>query len=879
METSATWSIAPAEVRFVATTSALNAEYHWSFGDGEEAIGAEAVHVYQAPGTYAPTVTVFDAKGHQDSATAQIEVVAAGSDELAGTLSMAAAAIIDGDVNDPDHPQSANNTPGQAQSIHSAATVAGFATAQPTGRAGDAMATAGDPWDYFRTFLLKDQAVTLAITAHAADSADLDLYLLDDAGALIAAAKGTGPIEQLQVPADGTYLIAVQARQGRSGYLLTLDSTILPQSPHSLVTSADFVPDEAIVTYTPATDDPYGATPLAAPAHPSGMQLVPLGGGLAGAAPQNLATEELPHIRTTTEQEARLRTLEAIKALRRDPQVRVVSPNFIRTPSAVPNDPLYPSQWHYELIDLPRAWDQVGSGDAVVAVLDSGVFLAHPDLADNLTADGYDFIASPTKANDGDGIDPDPDDPGDLAHGSASSWHGTHVAGTVAALSDNGLGVSAVARRTRIMPVRVLGVDGGTDYDILQGIRYAAGLPNDSGVLPQRCADIINLSLGGAGYSPHAQETIGQARAAGVIVIAAAGNQGSSTPSYPAAYDGVISVGAVGADAKRASYSNYGPSLDLMAPGGNQCQDLDGDGHGDGILSTSVREQTSGRTAGYNFQQGTSMAAPHVAGVAALMKTIYPELTPAEFSAALGSGAITDDLGAAGRDDLTGYGLVNAAKALGHATELLRQNAPADLAIAPRTLNFGGILNWLEFDVRRQGEAPLQVRQVTAAAAWIRLSAVAVDSAGFGRYQAAIERGDLAEGLHSAEITVLADDGQVERISVYLQASTGGFASPAAAHLELRHAESASLVRRERIVADDGRHPFVFPNLPAAGYTLRIGTDLDHDGRLCEPGELCGAYPADGRFTFEAGEHLQPLDVSLFAQPLAAGTAAGFSPK
>ena len=184
--------------------------------------------------------------------------------------------------------------------------------------------------------------------------------------------------------------------------------------------------------------------------------------------------------------------------------------NTILQPARVPSDPLYTLQWHYPMIRLPQAWDStIGSPSVVIAVVDTGVVLTHPDLQGQLVA-GYDFISSASRARDGDGIDPDPSDPGDLALGTgASSFHGTHVAGTIGAASDRPtgeIGVAGVAWGARVMPIRVLGLQGGTNYDVLQGVRYAAGLPNDSGTVPAQPADVINLSLSGGGFSQVAQD-------------------------------------------------------------------------------------------------------------------------------------------------------------------------------------------------------------------------------------------------------------------------------------------------------------------------------------------------------------------------------------
>jgi subtilisin family serine protease len=301
------------------------------------------------------------------------------------------------------------------------------------------------------------------------------------------------------------------------------------------------------------------------------------------------------------------------------------------------------------------AWDiTTGDPNTIVSVVDTGVLLNHPDLSGQLIA-GYDFISDPNRSLDGDGIDSDPNDPGDLSKNrTSSSFHGTHVAGTIGAASNNATGVAGVAWDVSIMPIRVLGLAGGTSWDIQQGVLYSARLPNDSTTLPPVRADIINLSLGGGGGSPTEQAVYTQARNEGVIIIAAAGNDNTPVPSYPASYNGVVSVSAVDLNKNKAPYSNFGSTVDVAAPGGDTSVDLNGDTYADGVLSPLADDSGSGLIFNYVFYQGTSMAAPHVAGVAALMKSVSPALSPADFDMFLASGGLTEDLGASGRDDIFG---------------------------------------------------------------------------------------------------------------------------------------------------------------------------------------------------------------------------------
>jgi serine protease len=326
-----------------------------------------------------------------------------------------------------------------------------------------------------------------------------------------------------------------------------------------------------------------------------------------------------------------------------------------------PNDPRFAQQWHYFEaaggINAPLAWDKARGAGVVVAVIDTGT-RPHGDLAANLVP-GFDFISSAARAGDGNGRDNNGDDPGDFnaagecgpgSQASNSSWHGTHVAGTIAAVTNNAAGVAGVAFNAKVQPVRVLGKCGGSTADITDAIIWAsggavAGIPNNP--TPAR---VINMSLGGGGAcSRTEQAAINSARSRGTVVVVAAGNETQNVANAsPANCNGVVAVAATGRSGRRASYSNFGAGVDLAAPGG--------DGR-DGVISTV----DSGRTvpAGDAFAafQGTSMATPHVAAVAALMLSVNSALTPDQVEARLKSSARPF---AAGACDQCGTGLLDA---------------------------------------------------------------------------------------------------------------------------------------------------------------------------------------------------------------------------
>lgn len=358
----------------------------------------------------------------------------------------------------------------------------------------------------------------------------------------------------------------------------------------------------------------------------------------------------------------------AKEMMARDPQIEYAEPDRIMTKMMTPNDPRYAEQWHYfdatGGLRLPAAWDNSTGAGIRVAVIDTG-YRPHVDLSGQFLA-GYDFISDTAVSNDGNGRDSDASDPGDAvtanacyagSPASSSSWHGTHVAGTIAAATNNGVGVAGVAFGAKIVPVRVLGKCGGYTSDIADAIVWSSG-GSVSGVpnIAAR-AHVINMSLGGGGAcDTTTQNAINSARSRGTVVIVAAGNENqNASNASPANCSGVVTVAATTKAGGRASYSNYGTVVDVAAPGG---------GTGGGVLST-LNSGTNGPGADtYASYQGTSMATPHVAGVAALMLAKNGALTPDQIESKLKSTARAFPATCSG----CGTGIVDAAAAVASAT-------------------------------------------------------------------------------------------------------------------------------------------------------------------------------------------------------------------
>lgn len=334
--------------------------------------------------------------------------------------------------------------------------------------------------------------------------------------------------------------------------------------------------------------------------------------------------------------------------IRQNAKVEAAEPLMRFTASFVPNDPAYAKQWNLKMINMPKAWDRTKGKGVVVAVLDTGVayedyddFRQVPDLRGTKFVEGYDFVNKDRHANDD--------------HG-----HGTHVAGTIAQATNNGEGVAGVAFEASIMAVKVLDhFGGGTSADIADAIRWAA----DHG------ANVINMSLGGGGRSVVMEKAVEYARKKGVVVVCAAGNGGRGVVEYPAAYPGSVAVAAVGPGGQRAPYSSWGKELDIAAPGGDKSQ-----GEEAGIIQNTIDPQDVSESV-YASYQGTSMATPHVAGLAALLFSAGAK-NPEQVEKALFASAHPPK-GATGWTDQYGHGVIDAEAAL---AALKKMNGESDVS-------------------------------------------------------------------------------------------------------------------------------------------------------------------------------------------------------
>lgn len=768
---------------------------------------------------------------------------------LSGTISVTAGTAVDSDVNDPFAHYDPNDSLADSQPIPNPVSVGGYVNVRGAGAPGRSR-TVGDPSDFYRIDMTAGQTANLSIANF---GTQLQLFVYQGADDTSPAqAPGSTLQRSYTVTQAGTYFLEVRAVAGASNYVLSVgQATTTSQGPQVRLSDA-FVPGDVIVKWR---DDNPTARGVATANRAATLGLEQAGGGpgraqllrLGDTSQQVQATFRALGIDTATsagkkatkglsmEQRRKWQTLRVVQALRVRDDVVYAEPNYLLHPLLSPSDPFYPLQWQYPQIGLPQAWElSTGEPSVIVAVIDTGVVLTHPDLEAQLES-GYDFVDD----------DDDPNDPGNQF--GFSSYHGTHVAGTIAAATNNGLGVAGTGWGLRIMPVRALTSTGGTQYDILQAVRYAAGLKNDSNTTPSQPADVINLSLGGEGYSQPAQDLFNQVRAKGIIVVAAAGNSASSTPIYPAGYAGVVAVSAVDIGKSIASYSSFGAFVDVAAPGGDLSRDTNGDGYPDGVLSTWVDDSTGSQLESYAFAAGTSMAAPHVAGVAALMKSVAPGLTPQQFDDLLATGQLTEDLGAPGWDDRYGFGLIDAFKALNAVGA--PTSATPSLAAAPSALNLGTTTAAMQLSVRNAGAGSLSVDSVLELpdSGWLEVNAGQVDANGVGTYLVTVNRSGLTEGTYSANIAFdwTGDDGSngTLQVPVIMQVRNMESVDDAGQHyVLLLDEQTGDTLDQFAVGAREGRYAYAFIDVPPGRYLIVAGSDPDNDQIICGAGEACGAY-------------------------------------
>ncbi len=852
--------------------------FAWDFGDGETATDVRAEHVYAA-GTFTATVTVTDDRG----ATATSKTVI--------TVTEAA--------------------PGPTASFKATPTsgAAPLEVAFDASGSGDASGTLTSfVWDFGdgssgkgartkHTYSPGTFTATLTVTNNegvtASAKTDVTATEKPSGGELSGTITLSNPLsdeESVQRPPELGFDLAPKARAAPSG-----DS---------------FVPGEVIVQFRPgrnqgvetlsvtelATEQAAGTSAgrqrlvLVRPLPVADTYLYRIAEASAGAPVDSSRAQ------TGSLQKAALqaKTLQIIAALASRADVQTVIPNRVYRVLKTPDDEFYDLQWHYPAINLPQAWNvTTGSAETTVAVVDTGILgtpknakTTHPDFRGRLLP-GYDFVTDPDAAGDGDGRD---DEPYDLGTFQSNGTHGSHVAGIIAANSDDGLGTAGVDWAAKIVPVRVLGTEGkGPFSDVLDGVAWAAGLKVAGVPVNPNPADVINLSLGGNGPCDAVEKQLFDlVIARGTLVVVAAGNGNENVNgASPGNCDAVITVGAVDFTGRRAPYSNFGTKLDVVAPGGDVGADANGDYYPDGVLSTVYNGNKGGFY--WGFLQGTSMAAPHVTGVVALLKAVDPTLSQGQVETLLKTTARPRTAKTCSGENRTGLkaadcgaGLVDAFAAVTAASGAAPSPpTSSELGFTPSRLDFGTTQSKLTLQLSNPGSSRLDWRFDTffpdpnnpgeVAGSGLKLSATTgtIPAGGSKTLNLTLDRSKASvPGNYHLDLGFETGDA-AQLLPVFF--SKGDAASPPEGNLSGTLViacfavgdgcdEDKSRVGNIANRADSA--PYSFTGLGAGRYRLVAWKDVD-DSDAVDDGDLFGFYSQDGLGTSEVEPPAQGLDYSV----------------
>ena len=878
--------------------------YTWNFGDGGSSTEEATSHIYTQAGSFEIALTVTNSDGLAHTTTQDVNTtLLTDSLVIAGTIFVSSSVAVDSDVNDSGSTPVSNNTRETAQFVTNPVTIGGFANEAGTGPNFDGFSNlteSGDDFDGYRINALGGEIINLRIATRG--QGDLDLLLYDNNGELIDFSVSATDNESIAIP-DGvaTYNIVVESFSGFSNYVLSVgqDPAIAGLSNASASTDV-FIGDLVVKPQndhqTPRMLAQANGVIGAHVSARASTRLYQFGDKIPELLAPRIRARMLPGITTLgpSKTELKLATMLAAKQLNRQDDVEYAEPNYRVTTKLEPNDVFYGRQWHYPKVNLPAAWDKTtGAANVKIAVLDTGVVANHPDLQARLSADSYDFVSSISNGGDGDGVDSDGSDPGDGQDNAAcstsnfrsSSFHGTHVAGTIGASTNNNIGTAGITWAGEIMNLRVLGCEGGSTFDIAQALLYAAGIENAFGVSPTKKADVANLSLGGGSPSNVMTNAVQDARAAGLIIIAAAGNDGNSTLSYPASYDGVISVAATDLGDQRAFYSQFNARVDIAAPGGDTSTDQDADGFPDGVLSTLASLESGTRIDfEYDFYQGTSMATPHVAGIVALMKSVNPSLTPPLLDQLLSSGAITVDLGVSGRDDDFGHGRIDALLAVEAAQQLADGTIPITdtpvLGVSPRRVSFGATLTERNITLFNAGTGALAISAFTPSSSRITVTPPS-NTDGVGAYTLILNRDGATAGQYMESVSITSNGGNaIVNVQYEIPGAnqeTSGSVGELYVFLVNSNTDQST---QQQYQSNAGQYEYRFTDVEPGVYYIIAGSDPDNDGFVGGSGEALGIYPTeDDRVLIIANRNFEELDFNVtYEIPLEAGATAQAEP-
>jgi serine protease len=760
----------------------------WDFGDGYQSSGNGIDHQYLSPGEYKGKISYQKGNSLIEH---NIEITFSG-DNRNVIIQPIKNVTIDSDHNDPNQPFLSNNI--NPQLLSSPISLSGLLLNPNACQAGR-LCDSGDTIDRYLLHLKYGDHIRIEIIKGA-----IDITLRSNTQVV----NNTDPhvingvisshdkiISELNIPSN-------QLTEGQFELNINLNNTsnkaqyLIHIEPEEALAGRNYQPGKLIVVFKDSNSP----------------QLI------------DISDPRLAHIDSDN---SRLSLTEARSALAGQVEIKSVSYNYYRTAFSS-------NYWQWPLIkqDIDQLWSplalrgQLPGSNTTIAILDTGLYLQHSNLNGLVTHSGYDFVSDPINSGDGNGWDSDPSDPGD--HN--LSYHGTHVTGIIAAqpqAQNTSAFIKGIAWGAEIMPLRVLGINGGTSYDLIQALRYAAGLPNDSHRLPEKPADIINLSLGGSQFSVAEQATIDEVIQSGAIVVAAAGNQGQEQVNYPAAYKDVIAVGATDINGEIAPYSNSGAFIDVVAPGGyclsTHCTN--------GIRSLSamgaIREGSDSRQSAWKSISGTSMATAHVTGLLAVVRSYLPSLDAKQLHQLLRSQAITSDIGQAGFDTKSGWGEINSQKLM-NLMDSSDLNAPS--AWASKSELFSAINLTHRISLITRGD--INPNSLTASYNDLQLKVSLIDNQ--------IEITTLDKFSEHQIISIKSNSQTLIDINVYPEVSLK--IPQFAAHLYLEFGNSGLQTSGLRTVSQQDSWQAITPPL-TSGQVIQVSSDIDYDGVYCEMGEFC----------------------------------------
>lgn len=778
-------------------------------------------------------------------------------------------------LNDEDNPQFISNP----------TTIGGYLSGYAGAYSLSERVFSSDLQDYYSVPLVEGQEIELSLFQADAslETIDLELRLIDEndleqANIVIDEFSAN----TLTVPSDGLYTLAMSVSEQTSPilYTLSLSQALSKQSLSDIdmqALSYEFVPEEVLLKLKPNASmqslNKLIFNSSSSLLTPSGVQTKFLPEALT--LKDNLSvignlyqinsfldqTVQSPSVKQSfptayIEPEAKeshdllekkKQTLALIKKMNASGLVEFAEPNYIYHSTATTNDPRLSDQWNLSMLSAQAAWEVSSGQGVVVAVLDTGIDENHEDLSNNISSESYDFISDSKSSGDGDGFDANPNDEG-------TSFHGSHVSGIIAAES-NTKGIAGLAYDSKIMALRVLGVqDTGTSSDIAQAILYAAGLTDVSGNPSNQMqrADIINMSFGSEARSETIKAAIDLAFNKGLILIAAAGNMATDRAFYPAAFENVIGVGAVSDDKTRASFSNYGVNVDLVAPGGTGSGSASFDGFQDAILSTVEANN-------YAEYSGTSMSAPHVSAVAALIKNLKPDLNGYSFKAAIEEGALTQNLSAETQDinNFYGKGLIDAAKSVVWAEG--SNTIPGILNVYPSNFGFIGANTKADLTLSNPGNGAVNVLSIQEQENWLQVTAKddVSNTSSLGTYLVEINSAltFLDQGIITINYQVDNEPVQQTTINVFVSRSTQS--DPNVGNVFVALYKEEDILNNVYEIAYgldgdlvDGAYEYSISNVAQGRYLLTASTDHDGDNIPFDEGEAIGTFPLLSRPAF-----------------------------